>query len=178
MENFNFKREIFEWVQAIVVALVIALVIRTFVFELIKVNGQSMLPTLEHNDRLVVVKMLYKPEQGDIIILHPPHEERGPYVKRVIAVAGQTVDVDFTRHKVYVDGKALEEDYINEPIAQRGDMKFPQTVPEDSVFVLGDNRNNSRDSRYLDVGMIPYESVIGKVTIRIWPLNKIGSVYK
>lgn len=177
-QNYDIKKEILEWVQAIAIALVIAIVIRTYVFSLIKVNGHSMLPTLHHNERLVVVKLGYTPKQGDIIILNPPEKERGPFVKRVIAVEGQTVNIDFEKHKVYVDGVALEEDYINEPTIQRGNIAFPVTVPEDHVFVMGDNRNNSRDSRYTDVGMIPYKEIIGKVTIRIWPLNRLGSVYK
>ncbi|WHH59427.1 signal peptidase I [Petroclostridium sp. X23] len=177
VQAFDYKKEIREWVQAIVIALVIALVIRTFVFSLIRVDGQSMVPTLNHNDRLIVVKLMYKPKQGDVIILTPPMHKDTPYVKRVIALPGQTVDIDFENHVVKVDGKPLSEPYINEPIAQRGDVKFPQTVPEDTVFVLGDNRNNSRDSRYSDVGMVPFKAVMGKASLRIWPLNRFGSIY-
>ncbi|MCG8501755.1 MAG: signal peptidase I [Firmicutes bacterium] len=177
-QKTSMKQELFEWVQAIVIALVIALVIRTFVFSLIKVNGQSMLPTLHHDDRLVVVKLMYEPKQGDIIILNPPDKQKGPFVKRIIATSGQNVDIDYEKHKVYVDGEVLQEDYVNELVMQRGDIQFPVTVPEDHVFVLGDNRNNSRDSRYSDVGMIPYQFIIGKVTLKIWPLHKFGSVYE
>ncbi|MGE4283360.1 MAG: signal peptidase I [Clostridia bacterium] len=175
---FDFKKEIKEWVQAIVIALVIAVIIRTFVFSLIRVDGQSMVPTLQHNDRLVVVKMMYKPKQGDVIILTPPMHKNTPYVKRIIALPGQTVDIDFKKHVVTVDGNPLVEPYINEPTAQRGDVEFPQTVPENTVFVLGDNRNNSRDSRYSDVAMVPYKEIVGKANFRIWPLSRIGSIYK
>ncbi|MDK2798390.1 MAG: signal peptidase [Clostridiales bacterium] len=177
-KDFNIKKEILEWVQAIVIAFVIALLIRTFVFSLIRVQGYSMIPTLQHNDRLIVTKLMYKPKQGDIIILRPPMHKNTYYVKRVIAVSGQTVDIDFKKHIVYVDGKALIENYVNEPIAQPGDIQFPRTVPENTVFVLGDNRNDSRDSRYSDIGMVPYQSIIGKAIFRIWPINKLGSVYK
>lgn len=176
--QFNIKKEILEWVQAIVIALVIALVIRTFVFSLIRVDGHSMVPTLQHNDRLIVTKLMYKPQQGDIIILRPPMHKNTPFVKRIIALPGQTVDIDFKKHKVLVDGVELKEPYINEPTVQRGDVKFPVVVPENTVFVLGDNRNNSRDSRYSDVGMVPYKSIIGKAVFRIWPLNNFGSIYR
>ena len=177
-QQFDLKKEVFEWVQAIVLALVIALIIRTFVFSLIRVEGSSMVPTLNTNDRLIVWKLMYKPKQGDIIILKPPLHPETPYVKRIIGMPGQTVDLDTSRQVVIVDGKPLEEDYINEPTRQRGNMAFPAKVPDNHVFVLGDNRNNSKDSRYTDVGMIPYDSIIGKAVFRIWPLNKIGFVNK
>ncbi len=153
IQPFNWKREIIEWTQSIVLALIIALFIRTFIFSLIRVEGNSMLPTLHNNDRLVVVKLMYKPKQGDVVIFRPPLHKDTPYVKRIIALPGQTVDIDFQKHQVIVDGKILDEVYINEPTANRGNATFPQTVPEDSIFVLGDNRNNSSDSRHNDLGM-------------------------
>ncbi len=176
-KSMNMRKEIFEWIQAIVIALVIALLIRSYVFSLIKVNGHSMQPTLYHNERLVVTKLMYTPRQGDVIILDPPAHQQGPYVKRVVAVGGQTIDIDYDNQKVYLDGVELQEDYIKESISSRGNIKLPMRVPENTVFVLGDNRNNSRDSRYRDIGVVPHENIIGKVTIRIWPLDKIGSVY-
>ncbi len=175
--KYDMKKEIFEWVQAIVIAVVIALVIRTFVFSLIKVNGQSMYPTLHHDDRLIVVKLMYKPNHGDIIILNPPEKKRGPFVKRVIALPGQVVDIDTKTHNVSVNGKMIEEDYINEKTVRLGDTQFPFQVPENHVFVMGDNRNNSLDSRYSSLGPVPYKSIIGKVTFRIWPFNQIGNIY-
>ncbi|NLY43806.1 MAG: signal peptidase I [Clostridiaceae bacterium] len=167
-----------EWIQAIVIALVIAFVIRTFFFTMIRVDGQSMEPTLHHNDRLIVTKFMYKPKQGDIIILRPPMHKDTPYVKRIIALPGQEVNIDFENKIVYVDGVPLDEPYIAEPTATKGDIDFPVVVPEDTVFVLGDNRNRSRDSRFSDVGMIPFDSIIGKATIRLWPLKDFGSIYK
>ena len=176
-QSVNMKKEIFEWIQAIVIALVIALLIRSYVFSLIKVNGHSMQPTLYHNERLVVTKLMYTPSQGDIIILDPPAHQQGPYVKRIMAVEGQTIDIDYNNGKIYVDGVELQEDYIKERISSRGNIALPMKVPENTAFVLGDNRNNSRDSRYKDIGVIPYENIIGKVTVRIWPLDRLGSVY-
>jgi|LSQX01.2.fsa_nt_gb signal peptidase I len=175
-QQFDLKKEIFEWVQAIVLALVIALLIRTFLFTLIRVEGSSMVPTLSTNDRLIVWKLMYKPRQGDIIILKPPLHPETPYVKRIIGMPGQTININTSTQEVIIDGEPIDEDYINEPTRFSGNMTFPVKVPDDHVFVMGDNRNNSKDSRYTDVGMIPYDKIIGKATVRIWPLNKIGLV--
>jgi signal peptidase I len=177
-QKYSMKKEIFEWVQAIVIAVVIALVIRTYVFSLIKVNGQSMYPTLHHDDRLIVVKLMYKPRQGDIIILNPPDKKRGPFVKRIIALPGQTVDIDTKTHEVKVDGIVQEEDFINEKTLRLGDTKFPIQIPNNHVFVMGDNRNNSLDSRYSSLGPVPYKQIIGKVTFRLWPFKSVGYMYK
>lgn len=176
--SFNWKKELLEWTQAIVIALVVALVLRTFVFTLVRVSGSSMEPTLHNNDRLVVRRFMYTPKRGDVIILRPPMHKDTPYIKRVVALPGETVDIDFENHIVYIDGKPIKEEYINEPTARPGNMQFPLTVEEDTVFVLGDNRNNSRDSRYSDVGLIPYDSIMGRASFRIWPLNQLGSFYE
>ena len=175
-QQFDLKKEIFEWVHALVLALVIALVLRTFLFTLIRVVGSSMVPTLSTNDRLIVWKLMYKPRQGDIIILKPPLHPETPYVKRIIGMPGQTININTSTQEVIIDGEPIDEDYINEPTRFSGNMTFPVKVPDDHVFVMGDNRNNSKDSRYTDVGMIPYDKIIGKATVRIWPLNKIGLV--
>jgi len=176
--TFNWRKELLEWVEAIVIAVVLALIIRTFVFNLVKVDGNSMLPTLHHEDRLFVWKLGYVPRQGDIIIFRPKAHKDTPYVKRVIAVPGQTVDIDFKNHIVKVDGEVLDEDYIYEPTANPGNMEFPLTVEPNTVFVLGDNRNNSRDSRFKDVGLVSYDSIIGKAVFRIWPLKSFGLLNK
>lgn len=165
------KSEILEWVVSILVAVVLALVIRNFVFTVVRVDGESMLPTLNHNDRLVVWRLGYKPENGDIIVLH--QAGHNPYIKRVIANEGQTVDIDFETSTVYVDGVALEEDYINEPTKLRGNVNFPVTVGEDEVFVLGDNRNNSRDSRFNDVACVDYDDILGKAVLRFLPFSDV-----
>ena len=165
------QREILEWVVSILVAVVLALFIRQFVFTVVRVDGESMVPTLQHNDRLIVWRLGYTPENGDIIVLHQAGHQ--PYIKRVIANEGQTVDIDFVTHKVYVDGTELEEEYINEPTALRGNMKFPVTVGEDQVFVMGDNRNNSRDSRFTDVACVDYDDIMGKAVFRFLPFGNM-----
>jgi len=165
------QREILEWVVSILVAVVLALFIRQFVFTVVRVDGESMVPTLQHNDRLILWRLGYTPENGDIIVLHQAGHQ--PYIKRVIANEGQTVDIDFVTHKVYVDGTELEEEYINEPTALRGNMKFPVTVGEDQVFVMGDNRNNSRDSRFTDVACVDYDDIMGKAVFRFLPFGNM-----
>ncbi len=172
------RKEIFDWLFSIVVALAIALLIRRFLFTLVKVDGPSMQPTLYHNDMLYVNRFMYTPENGDIIIFRPPNSPSTPYVKRVIATEGQTVVIDQQEKKVYVDGVELKEDYIDERLVSAGTVKYPFTVPEDHVFVLGDNRNNSRDSRDAAVGAIPRENIIGKVIFRMLPISEFGSVYE
>lgn len=177
---FNWKKEALDWVTSIAVALIIALLIRRFVFTLVRVDGPSMNPTLTHNDTLFTSRLMYTPKVGDIIIFRPPANPKTPYVKRVIATEGQTVDIDPLTGTVTVDGKAYDEPYIAEPIqpSRMGDMEYPFTVPEGTVFVLGDNRNNSHDSRDSDVGAVPVKNIIGKAQFRLLPLSTFGSLYK
>ncbi|MBO5454208.1 MAG: signal peptidase I [Clostridia bacterium] len=167
----SMKREILEWVLCIVIAVGLALLIRQFIFNVVKVDGASMENTLHDKDQLIVWKLGYTPEKGDIIVLHQANHP--PYIKRIIATEGQTVDIDFNTHKVYVDGVEIEEPYIKEPTAVRGDVKFPVTVEEDCVFVMGDNRNHSSDSRFSDVGFVHRSEILGKAVFRFWPFSSI-----
>ena len=168
-------REILEWVISIGLAVVLALGIRTFIFTLVLVDGHSMDPTLNHHDRLVVTRLGYEPKDGDIIVFHPACEPQSAYVKRVIATEGETVCIDYNTNTVYVNGVALAEDYIKEPMEYRG-PDGEVTVPENCVFVMGDNRNNSKDSRASEVGFVTEESIVGKAQVRLWPLSSIGVV--
>ena len=130
-------REVFDWVQAIIAAVVIALFIRTFLFTLVRVDGPSMEPTLQNNNILIVTRAGYQPKAGDVIIFRPEKHQDTPYVKRIIATQGQEVDIDPETGDVFVDGVLLEEDYIKEKIHRLYDVKFPVVVPEDCVFVMG-----------------------------------------
>lgn len=176
-------QEIFEWVQAIVVAVVIAMFLRTFVFTLVNVSGSSMVPTLHNSDKLIVWRLGYEPKTGDIITFRPRGHEDTPYIKRVIATEGQTVDLQYNEETdscdVYVDGEKLDEDYIEAKIDKMhmGNMDFPATVPENCVFAMGDNRNNSKDSRFMEVGMVTTDSIIGHATFRLLPFTDIGKLY-
>ena len=165
-------RDLYEWVQSLVGSVLVVVAIFTFVIRMMGVDGHSMLNTLQHGDRLLVVNsMLYHDYQyGDIVILR----KNGVFdddasVRRVIAVEGQTVDIDFAEGIVYVDGEALEEDYIREPTYTAEGTEFPLTVPEGSIFVMGDNRNGSSDSRDYRLGTVDTRYVIGKAAFLIFP---------
>ena len=164
-------RDLYEWVQSLVGSVLVVVAIFTFVIRMMGVDGHSMLNTLQHGDRLVVNSMLYHDyKYGDIVILRKNGVfDDDPIVKRVIAVEGQTVDIDFAEGIVYVDGEALEEDYIREPTYTAEGTEFPLTVPEGSIFVMGDNRNGSSDSRDYRLGTVDTRYVIGKAAFLIFP---------
>ena len=166
-------RDLYEWVQSLVGSVLVVVAIFTFVIRMMGVDGHSMLNTLQHGDRLLVVNsMLYHDyKYGDIVILRKNGVfDDDPIVKRVIAVEGQTVDIDFAEGIVYVDGEALEEDYIREPTYTAEGTEFPLTVPEGSIFVMGDNRNGSSDSRDYRLGTVDTRYVIGKAAFLIFPV--------
>ena len=165
-------RDLYEWVQSLVGSVLVVVAIFTFVIRMMGVDGHSMLNTLQHGDRLLVVNsMLYHDyKYGDIVILRKDGVfDDDPIVKRVIAVEGQTVDIDFAEGIVYVDGAALEEDYIREPTYTAEGTEFPLTVPEGSIFVMGDNHNGSSDSRDYRLGTVDTRYVIGKAAFLIFP---------
>ena len=165
-------RDLYEWVQSLVGSVLVVVAIFTFVIRMMGVDGHSMLNTLQHGDRLLVVNsMLYHDyKYGDIVILRKNGVfDDDPIVKRVIAVECQTVDIDFAEGIVYVDGEALEEDYIREPTYTAEGTEFPLTVPEGSIFVMGDNRNGSSDSRDYRLGTVDTRYVIGKAAFLIFP---------
>ncbi len=170
-------KELLEWVQAIVIAVVLAVVIRNFVFTVVRVDGQSMEPTYQHSDRLIVWRLGYEPQNGDIVVFNPPGKS-DYWIKRVIATEGQHVEINYDENAVYIDGEKLDEPYLGEPMYEKIFIKTDGTpmetefdIPDDCVFVLGDNRNNSSDSRA--IGYFSKDHVIGKVVLRFWPFNNI-----
>ena len=170
-EEKNRGRDLYEWVQALVCSVLAVVILFTFVIRLIGVDGHSMVPTLQDGDRLLVLNsLLYDDYQyGDIVVLRKDTFLDEPIVKRVIATAGQTVDIDFDTGSVYVDGQLLKEDYINELTYLEEGTEFPLTVPEGSIFVMGDNRNHSSDSRDSRLGMVDTRYVIGKAVFLAFP---------
>ena len=165
-------RDLYEWVQSLVGSVLVVVAIFTFGIRMLGVDGHSMLNTLQHDDRLLVVNPIFYHDYqyGDIVILRKNGVfDNDPIVKRVIAVGGQTVDIDFDAGVVYVDGEALEEDYIREPTYTAEGSEFPLTVPEGSIFVMGDNRNGSSDSRDYRLGTVDTRYVIGKAAFLIFP---------
>lgn len=204
--SFNLLREVWEWFYTIVIALVVVFFIKTFIFDIVRVDGPSMYPTLVHNDRLVITKLGYEPETGDIIILDSAYKNREEYfesyeeatgdelnilektikyftlpenlkhryyVKRIIGLPGDTVDIK--NGKVLLNGEILDEPYY-EGITGMTDalVDYPVTVEEGHVFVMGDNRPNSKDSRSSDLGQVPIKAISGKSQFRIWPFSAFG----
>lgn len=165
---------LYDFVSIMCTALVVIMVVFTFIFRFVGVVGDSMNPTLHENDWLLVRAVNSKGyEYGDIIISTQPNAFHEPIVKRVIATGGQEVDINFKTGDVYVDGKLLEEDYIAERTTTKYDVNFPVTVPEGCVFAMGDNRNDSTDSRSSAIGMIDERYIIGKVLFRVLPYNQM-----
>ena len=164
-------RDLYEWVQALVCSVLAVVLLFTFVIRLIGVDGHSMVPTLQDGDRLLVLSSLLYDDYsyGDIVVLRKAEFLEEPIVKRVIATAGQTVDIDFASGTVYVDGEALDEPYINELTFLEEGTEFPLTVPEGCIFVMGDNRNHSSDSRDARLGTVDTRYVIGKAVFLAFP---------
>lgn len=176
-EAMSPKGTFYDWLDSIVFALIIVMIFNLG-FRLVNVSGDSMLPTLQEGNRLVISHINYHPAYGDIIVSVQDNAVEEAIIKRVIAVGGQTVDLDPETGAVLVDGEALDEPYIYEPIFQQvpAQIEFPVTVPEGQVFVMGDNRNDSLDSRSADVGMIEERYILGKVIWRLFPFDEFGKV--
>ena len=165
-------RWLYEWVQALVTVVLCAVVVFAFAARLVLVSGPSMRETLQDQDCLVVLSPLLcgDYEAGDIVIIQRESFRDGePIVKRIIATEGQTVDIDFDAGVVYVDGAALEEDYIRQPTYLEEGLEFPCTVPEGCVFVMGDNRNDSDDSRDPDLGPVDTREIMGQAVFLLYP---------
>ena len=181
----SLKKDIFEWLDVIVMALIIVVLVFSFVCRVATIDGDSMLNTLTEGDRVVISDFNYTPKAGDIVVISRNAENsvqgtltsQGPIIKRVIATENQTVDIDFSEGIVYVDGVALKEDYTSTLTTRKDDLDFPAIVPEGCIFVLGDNRAVSLDSRSSEIGengMIDTRYVLGHAVFRVFPFNKIG----
>ena len=175
-EKSSLSRGIYEWMQSVVLAIVLCVLIFIFLFLIVNVDGSSMVPTLEDRDKIVVSRLFYKPKQGDIVVLTKHSFSDTSIVKRIIAVGGQTVDIDFDSGKVIVDGVVLDEQYTAEPTYRQIDMDFPVYVDEGCVFVMGDNRNRSTDSRDTRIGVVDEGCIIGRLLFRLLPFGKFGRV--
>ena len=170
--------DLYDWLQCIVSALVTCILLFTFVARTCGVVGPSMENTLYEGERLIISNLFYTPQRGDIVIFRKDSFRDEPIVKRIIALEGQTVDIDFIAGAVYVDGERIEEDYIKELTYRSLDFEGEITVPEGCVFVLGDNRNHSNDSRDALIDCVDTRYIIGKAIWRIAPLERVGSLYE
>lgn len=190
LDNYSFKNQnqdesyeesspskawinLYEWFNSIVASFVIIFLIFTFSLRAVGVSGRSMMPTLDDKDWLAVTNWNYTPERGDIVVVTQPNELHEPIIKRVIGVGGDTVDIDFEAGKVFVNGTECIEPYVFTDTNKKYDVKFPLTVPKGYLFVMGDNRNGSLDSRSSIIGMIDERYILGKVVIRFFPMKKI-----
>ena len=171
------RREAYDWIQSLISALLICVLVFVFVLRIMDVHGTSMFPTLNNGDKVLVSDLFYEPARGDIVVFKKDsYDDNKALVKRVVAVAGDVVNIDFEKGVVYVNGEALEEDYIDVLTTTKIDFIGPQTVPDNCLFVMGDNRNASTDSRDKRIGMVDKRLVIGKVLLVVYPFESFGSV--
>lgn len=173
----NAAEYIYSVLSYLLICMMVIFVAFTFFFRLVSVEGASMFPTLITGDKIIISNFLYSPDYGDIIAVNKESAEESSMIKRVIGLPGDTVSINFETHIITVNGKVIFENYeVSEPIDEAYDMNYPSdtvTVPEDAVFVLGDNRNNSVDSRHTEIGFIALDEINGKALFKIYPIGKI-----
>ena len=171
-------KELAGWLLYIVLIIALTWIVVTFVGQRTEVSGSSMETTLSDKDQLIVDKMTYRfrdPKRSDIVVFPYQYQDNTYYIKRIIGLPGETVQI--LSGMVYIDGMRLDEHYGNEIMENPGIAEEPLTLGEDEYFVLGDNRNNSSDSRASDVGLIHRKDLIGRAWIRVWPLSQIGVIH-
>lgn len=178
---------VLEGLDVVISAMIAVIILFVFIFKIPTIEGSSMNDTLFDGERIVISNVGYEPKYGDIVVVSRNYANNSentehsatPIIKRVIATEGQTVDIDFASGTVYVDGAKLDEPYTRTPTNLSYDVKFPITVKENCVFVMGDNRNDSLDSRSSSIGdggMIDKRYILGKALLRIFPFNKFGKL--
>lgn len=187
-EKIDVKKEIFDWLEILVHAILVVVLCFSFLFRIATINGSSMENTLHEGERVMISNLFYTPKNGDIVVIsrnknnniYEETDENTRIIKRIIATEGQTVNIDFEKGVVYVDGVELDEPYVKTPTNRDFDIEFPVTVDEGCVFVLGDNRNDSLDSRSSSIGeygMVDTRYILGKAVFRIFPFDKVGGLY-
>lgn len=172
----NYRKEIFEMLLYFFIVIISVLLIHQFVGQQIEVSGSSMESTLHNKDHLILEKVSYEidtPKRYDIIVFRPYSDEKDTYyIKRVIGLPGETLQIKGS--DIYINNSLLEEKYGNNPIADGGIADEPVVLGKDEYFLLGDNRNNSKDSRDQSIGPVKRKAIIGRAWVRIWPFNKFG----
>ncbi|MDR2530829.1 MAG: signal peptidase I [Oscillospiraceae bacterium] len=163
----------YEWFQSMVTAWVAIILILVFGIRHIGVEGPSMMQTLHNGNSVIMSNLFFTPKYGDVVVLRKLEFSEIPIIKRVIATEGQTVNIDYLAGTVTVDGVVLDEPYINERMQPPwyNTIDFPLTVPEDHVFVMGDNRNHSNDGRDVRIGLVDRRDILGKAYLVLWPFS-------
>ncbi len=170
----SISKSIVDLVSIIASSIVAIMVVFTFLFRIVGVSGPSMMNTLMDGDWLIVSAFITEPERGDIVIVTQPNAYHEPIVKRVIAVGGDTIDIDFDTATVSVNGKVINEPYLGSPTTNdEYAWQYPLTLKEGQVFVMGDNREFSSDSRSPDIGLIEENYILGQVMLRFSPISEI-----
>ncbi len=172
LKNSDSTASVYEWVHSLVFAVAIVVVLLTFFVRLVDVSGTSMKQTLQNNDKVVVSNFFYQPKQGDIVVISHGAEYAEPIIKRVIATEGQSLSIDFDTEKIIVDGTELKENYI-QGHTHKEDGEIPKVIPKGKVFVLGDNRGVSMDSRSKAIGLIDVTDIIGKAEVVVFPFGNM-----
>ena len=174
--EWSVRAETYDWLEAVVFSIAVVVMIFTFFFRIVGVQGPSMENTLQNGDRVIISILDYHPKTGDIVVLNTPAVPTSPIIKRIIAVGGQTVNINYQTGAVYVDGKLRQEKYIRETTTFEGEdpVPMPVKVPKGSVFVMGDNRNNSFDSRSSAIGNVDMRNIMGHAVLRIFPTRSAG----
>lgn len=167
----------FEWIKPVLFAVCLAPLIIIFLLRMVDVDGPSMMDTLQNQDKVIVTSLLYQPQPGDIIAISHGENIDKPLIKRVIAVEGQKIEINAQNGDVAVDGVLLDEPYIKDRTLGGINWDFPSVVPEGKVFVMGDNRLISKDSRDSDVGLIHMSDIIGKAQAVIFPFDHVKYLY-
>lgn len=167
---------VLEWFDSLIFALALVLLVLLFVVRTINVDGSSMEPTLQDGQQLLARSLFYKPERGDIVVIDGYISYGKPLIKRVIGVGGDTIDINFETGDVMVNGIVQEEPYISAPTLNQYDVSFPLTVPEGKLFLMGDNRPHSKDSRDSEIGFIDERDIQGKVFFRLFPISVFGQI--
>ena len=169
----NMFTGLYEWVEAAIFSLICVVLVFTFLFRVVGVDGPSMTPTLLNTERLIMTNLNYTPERGDIVVINRYTQE--PLVKRIIALAGDYLEIDGETGEVRVNGETLNETYIQGTTYPK-EFQSPQTVPDNCVFVMGDNRNASTDSRDARLGCVDERYIMGRVYFTLFPVKNIGVV--